>query len=491
MANNEIDLGLSFDNTYVEKMQGFYAHVKGDIAPQPSLLKFNHHLAKTLGLDVSDITEQQLAEVFSASLVPKGAQPIAQKYAGHQFGSFNPGLGDGRALLLGEVIADGVRYDVQLKGSGRTPYSRGGDGKAVIGPILREYVLSEAMHALGVPTTRALAAVKTGEKIMRSGFHDGAVITRIASSHIRIGTFQAFAQNPEMLKQLADYCIERHYPELLNSEQPYLDFLCAVRDKQAELVAKWISVGFVHGVMNTDNMTISGETIDYGPCAFIDNYDAKALFSSIDANGRYAFENQAPVAQWNLARLAETLLPLIDQDEDKAVEKAMQAINDFRVSYQSYWLANMRAKIGLSEAHEGDDELIQGMFESMQNQQVDFTLFFRALANSLKHGVDTIAILFSNTDLFNRWYDLWLLRINKESLTTEQRVQAMNQVNPLTIPRNHLVEKMLILAESGDMSAFERLSEVLAQPFSQVKEFNQYATPPENGANTYTTYCGT
>ena len=492
MANNTIDLGIIFDNSYVTKMNGFYAQVSGDVAPKPTLIKFNPTLAKLLGIDVDNVNEQQLTQVFSASVLPIGAQPIAQKYAGHQFGNFNPGLGDGRALLLGEVVAiDNLRYDIQLKGSGRTPYSRGGDGKAVLGPILREYLISEAMHAMGVPTTRALAAVKTGEKVMRDGLRDGAVIARVASSHIRVGTFQAFGHDPAMIKQLADYCIKRHYPEVLKSATPYLDFISAVRDKQAALVAKWVSVGFVHGVMNTDNMTISGETIDYGPCAFIDNYDANALFSSIDANGRYAFENQPPVAQWNLARLAEVLLPLIDDDQPTAIQKATQVINDFTVSYQSYWLINMSKKIGLSTSDQGDSELIQSMLQTMQNQQVDFTLFFRALAKSLKYGIDVVSQLFMDSILFNDWYALWLERINKESLTIEQHSELMNRVNPLYIPRNHLVDEMIVAAEAGSFKEFEALMSVLANPYDSKSGLEKYARAPDNGNNTYTTYCGT
>ncbi|MEL0628333.1 protein adenylyltransferase SelO [Psychromonas aquatilis] len=490
MTNETINLGVSFDNSYVKQMDGFYAQVSGDVAPAPSLIALNKPLAAILG--INNVNQQQLAEVFSASALPMGAQPIAQKYAGHQFGSFNPGLGDGRALLLGEVIGnDQQRYDIQLKGSGRTPYSRGGDGKAVLGPILREYLISEAMHAMNIPTTRALAAVKTGEKVMRSGVKEGAVIARVASSHLRVGTFQAFAHDPEMIKQLADYCIQRHYPEVLQSETPYLDFLIAVRDKQALLVAKWLSVGFVHGVMNTDNMTISGETIDYGPCAFIDNYDANALFSSIDANGRYAFENQPPVAQWNLARLAETILTLIDQDEQQSIEKATQVINDFTVSYQAFWLANMREKIGLSTAAEGDSELINQMLQAMQNQQVDYTLFFRSLAHSLKHGQYVVSQLFTDTRLLDEWYSLWLARINKESISVEQRIKNMNQVNPLYIPRNHLVDEMIVAAEAGDLSYFDKLMLAVTNPYQAADNMEKYAQAPNNGNNTYTTYCGT
>jgi len=339
-----------FDNTYAHQLEGFYVSCRGEKAPAPEIILFNDDLAGDLGLDPNALNGDQGAAIFSGSIVPEGADPLAQAYAGHQFGGFSEQLGDGRALLLGEILdRGGLRYDLQLKGSGRTPFSRGGDGKAALGPVLREYLMGEAMHALGVPTTRALAVVTTGEDIVREGVKQGAVLARIASSHLRVGTFQFFAARKEWdkIRRLADYAIERHYPDLNDDGQKYLSFLSAVSDRQAALVAGWLHVGFVHGVMNTDNMTISGETIDYGPCAFVDAYDPKAVFSSIDRHGRYAFGNQPGVAQWNLTRLAETLLPLIDPDDsENAIQLATNVIDGFIGRYTDIWTTRMRAKIG-------------------------------------------------------------------------------------------------------------------------------------------------
>ncbi|BAJ00583.1 protein adenylyltransferase SelO [Shewanella violacea] len=493
MSSVKIDLGLSFDNSYAKKLEGFYADCQGAKAPQPELVKLNTSLAHSIGL--SNTNPGQLAEVLSGSQSPIGASPLAQVYAGHQFGGFSPQLGDGRALLLGEVLdKDGNRVDVQLKGSGRTPFSRGGDGKAALGAVLREYVVSEAMFALKIPTTRALAVVTTGEQIMRTQELPGAVLTRVAASHIRVGTFQYFSSRGEQdkVKQLADYAIERHYPQLKISQQPYLDFLCAVCDKQAELVARWLLVGFVHGVMNTDNMTICGETIDYGPCAFMDDYDPQAVFSSIDRDGRYAYNNQPVLAQWNLARLAETLLPLISDDEAVAVAKATQAVTEFMDVYQGYWLTGMRAKLGISNEEEGDLALCEQLLESMVGQEVDFTQMFRQLARDLEgqsHGSDQ---LFNDADRFIQWRESWMARLSRASLPMSECVAMMDGVNPMYIPRNHQLEYAIEAAEQrADYQPFEQLIGILANPYTPQDGAEEYAKPAPASFGRFTSYCGT
>jgi len=493
MSSMEIDLGLIFDNSYAQELEGFYDACLGDKAPSPELVKLNASLAESVGLTNTDSGE--LAQVFSGSDAPIGASPLAQVYAGHQFGGFTPQLGDGRALLLGEVLdKEGKRLDLQLKGSGPTKFSRRGDGKAVLGAVLREYILSEAMHALNIPTTRALAVVTTGEPVMRTQFLPGAVLTRIASSHLRVGTFQFFSARGEQdkVKQLADYAIARHYPELKESQQPYLDLLCAVRDKQAELVAKWLLVGFVHGVMNTDNMTISGETIDYGPCAFMDNYDTNAVFSSIDEQGRYSYNNQPVIAQWNLARLAETLLPLIDVDRDEAIAQATEAVTGFWETFHRSWLAGMRTKLGLSTMQESDLALCEQLLETMSGQEVDFTQLFRQLAGDLASGSSESQTLFKDAGKFLLWRESWLARLEQESLSTPEHVELMNGANPLYIPRNHLVEDAIDAAEqNGDLQPFEKLLAVLASPYTPQVDADDYTKPAPEGFGRYTTYCGT
>ncbi|AQS37908.1 hypothetical protein Sps_02756 [Shewanella psychrophila] len=508
MNSMKIDLGLTFDNSYAKNLEGFYAACPGAKAPNPELVKLNTSLANSIGLSNND--PDQLAEVLSGSEAPVGASPLAQVYAGHQFGGFSPQLGDGRALLLGEVLdEDGKSLDVQLKGSGRTPFSRGGDGKAALGAVLREYIVSEAMFALNIPTTRALAAVTTGERIMRTQLLPGAVLTRVASSHLRVGTFQFFASRGEQdkVKQLADYAIERHYPQLKTSQQPYLDFLCAVCDKQADLVARWLLVGFVHGVMNTDNMTISGETIDYGPCAFMDDYDAKAVFSSIDRDGRYSYNNQPVLAQWNLARLAETLLPLISDDEEEAVTKATEVVTKFWEVYQGYWLTGMRAKLGISTEEEGDLALCEQLLESMSGQEVDFTQLFRQLARDLEKVTNESDHLFNDAEKFIQWKELWRARLSrddqsrdsqsKQESSQEKRYLAehaamMNAVNPMYIPRNHQVEHVIEAAEQrADYEPFENLLAVLESPFTYQSGAGEYAKPAPMSFGPYTTFCGT
>lgn len=493
MSNQVIDLGFDFDNSYANELEGFYVSCQGEKAPSPELVKLNIALAEQLGISNRD--HAQLAEVFSGSEAPQGAAPLAQVYAGHQFGGFSPQLGDGRALLLGEVLdSSGKRQDIQLKGSGRTQFSRGGDGKAVLGAILREYILCEAMHALGIATTRALAVVTTGEPIYRTRYLPGAVLTRVASSHIRVGTFEYFAAQgaEDKVKQLADYAIARHYPELKQSSQPYLDLVCAVRDKQAQLIAQWMLVGFVHGVMNTDNMTISGETIDYGPCAFMDDYDARALFSSIDQDGRYSYSNQPAMAQWDLARFAETLLPFIDEDTDKAIELATTEIKAFWEQFRAHWLQGMRAKIGMMTELDGDYELCEQLLAAMQGQAVDYTQLFRLLADDLLTDSNDAESLFTDSSLFMQWKPLWQVRLAQESLSAKESVELMNSVNPIYIPRNHLVEAAIEAAEErNDYQPFETLVNVLAQPFTQQQGREDYAQPAPASFGKFTTYCGT
>jgi uncharacterized protein YdiU (UPF0061 family) len=484
---------FNFDNSYAKQMEGFYTECQQAAFPKPTLIKFNTSLANTLRIEVSDITKASL--IFSGNEFPKGASPIAQVYAGHQFGGFSPQLGDGRALLLGEVLdIKGDRFDIQLKGAGRTAYSRGGDGKAGIGPVLREYILSEAMCALGIPTTRALALVTTGEQITREMPIPGAVITRVAKSHIRIGTFQYFASRGETdkVRQLADYAIVRHYPTLEESDNPYLALLKNVCDSQALLVSKWMLIGFVHGIMNTDNMTISGETIDYGPCAFIDNYNPAAVYSSIDKQGRYALQNQPPIAQWNLARFAEALLPLIDSDQEHAVELASDVLNDFPEEYSNCWLQGMRCKLGLNNSQENDLELVNDLLSELHVQQVDYTCFFRDLAKLLLTDNKVVYKHFSNVMNFNQWLSRWHDRLAHDELTSAESVDLMNQINPIYIPRNHKVEEVIEAAMlNEDFSKFEILLEILSHPYQEQPGNNEYAQPAPKEFGAYKTFCGT
>jgi len=495
MTGMNIDADFNFDNSYAEQLEGFYVPFMGDKAPKPKLIRLNHALAETLGLDIEDLSVGDIAAIFSGGVSLKGGRPLAQVYAGHQFGGFSPQLGDGRALLLGEVIdRNGDRRDIHLKGSGRTPYSRGGDGKAVIGPVLREYILGEAMFALNVPTTRALAAVTTGEQIFRDGMFPGAVLARVASSHIRVGTFEFFAAQGETakVKQLADYSIRRHFSELTNSKDCYLKLLRAVCERQAALLAKWMCVGFVHGVMNTDNMAIAGETIDYGPCAFIDTYDASAVFSSIDHQGRYAYGNQAQIAQWNLTRLAETLLPLINEDTDEAVRLATDELKAFSDRYQTLWVEGMRAKLGLASTEEEDLNLIIDLHNTMQGQNVDFTLFFRGLSSAAQGETNAVRSLFDDPENFDQWYALWSERLSRDAMNQNERETFMNAVNPIYIPRNHKVEEALQAAEKdSNYSLFEKLMDVLENPFVQRDGMEEYAVPAPKEFGLYKTFCGT
>jgi len=490
-----IDAGFNFDNSYADQLKGFYAPISGEKVPAPELLKLNRPLLEELGVSLDGLQAPEIAQIFSGSVSPVGATPLAQAYAGHQFGSFSPQLGDGRALLLGELIdLKGVRRDIHLKGSGRTPFSRGGDGKAAIGPVLREYIMGEAMHVLNVPTTRALAAVSTGEKIMRDGLLPGAVLTRVASSHLRVGTFEYFAARDEenKIKQLADYAIRRHYPDIVDSDNPYLELLKSVSDSQASLIAKWMLLGFVHGVMNTDNMTISGETIDYGPCAFMDNYDLTTVFSSIDRQGRYAYGNQPSMAQWNLARLAETLLHLIDPDKDKAVELATSVIENISGLYQGYWLDGMRFKLGLSTKEENDLVLASELFQSMDGQNVDFTNLFCGLADTVRGKTETVEDLFDDVEKIQSWQTRWSKRLTRDSLSMEDRITMMNSVNPIYIPRNHKVEEAVQAVEKNlDFEPFEKLMLVFAKPFEEGEGLGEYSEPAPKDFYPYQTFCGT
>ena len=483
---------FAFDNTYARELDGFFVPWQGDAATAPRLVRLNAALAEDLCLDAAALNSPEGAAIFAGSQAPDGASPLAMAYAGHQFGGFSPQLGDGRAILLGEVMdKTGARRDIHLKGSGRTPFSRGGDGKATIGPVLREYLIGEAMHAMGVPSTRALAAVLTGDMVLREqGPLPGAVLARVASSHLRVGTFEYFAARRETAKlgQLVDYALRRHYPDLAGAPNPALAQFGAVRDRQAQLIAKWMGLGFVHGVMNTDNMTISGETIDYGPCAFVDAYDPAAVYSSIDHQGRYAYHNQPVIAQWNLARLAEALLAVIDPDSDKAIALVVPELEAFMPDYTAAFNDVMRAKLGLIGAQDADPDLAQGLLDAMAEGGADFTRTFRQLAADLRDGGHRTKALFSEEAAFEAWVPQWHARLEDPAAASE----AMDRVNPIYIPRNHLVEEALKAATTdADFGPFEELLSVLNQPFAPRDGAERYALPAPAGFGPYTTYCGT
>lgn len=486
---------FAFDNTYARELDGFFVPWQAAEASAPKMLAFNAALAVELGLDPDALSGDAGARLFAGNAPPAGAEPLAQVYAGHQFGGFSPQLGDGRALLWGEVLdVQGRRRDIQLKGSGRTPFSRNGDGLAAIGPVLREYLIGEAMHALGVPSTRALAAVATGDLVYREAPLPGAVLTRIAASHIRVGTFQYFAARGEVdkLKQLADYAIARHYPDAADADNPYLAFVHRVVEAQASLIAAWMSLGFIHGVMNTDNMTISGETIDYGPCAFMDAYANDTVFSSIDSQGRYAYGNQPPIAQWNLTRLAETLIPLVDENEEKAIEKLSNAITGFRGKYVAHWLARMQAKLGLATAEAGDFDLAAALFQAMTDAGGDFTNTFRGLSAALVGDDAPLKAAAVKPEAMDGWLGDWRERQTREAGEPAARAAAMNRVNPAYIPRNHQVEAALVAAgESDDMAPFFRLLGVVTDPFEDREADRAFAAPAPTDATPYVTFCGT
>lgn len=487
---------FNFDNSYARELEGAFVPWQGAAVPRARMLRFNEALAEELGLEAEALKGDAGALIFSGAQSPEGAAPLAMAYAGHQFGGFSPQLGDGRALLVGEIIApSGARFDLHLKGSGRTPFSRGGDGKAVLGPVLREYLMGEAMHGLGVPTTRALAAVTTGETVLRdTGPEQGAVLARIAASHLRVGTFQFFAARGQLeeLKRVADYAIARHDPDLAETEGRYLAFLGRVVARQARLIARWMGLGFVHGVMNTDNMTISGETIDYGPCAFMDVYDPRSVFSSIDAHGRYAFGNQPNIAQWNLARLAESLLDLINPDDsDAAIEAATDVLNHFPDAYQAAFAEVMRGKMGLAEGQEGDSALGRDFLTLLEAQGADFTQSFRALAGLLEGDEAALGQHLTDPAALGPWAERFAARHAQEAEPLDARIKRMSRWNPIYIPRNHKVEEALNAAREGDMWPFETLLKLVQSPFERQDghEAFERGAPAEFGR--YVTYCGT
>lgn len=485
-----------WDNSFAERLPGFYVSCTPSVVPNPVLLRFNSPLAEELGLSAGKLDSSLAAQIFSGTELPAGAQPLAQAYAGHQFGGFVPQLGDGRALLLGEVIdCHGRRRDIALKGSGPTPFSRGGDGKAAVGPVLREYLIGEAMHALGIPTTRALAAVGTGELVMRERQLPGAILTRVAASHIRVGTFEYFAarRQYDQVRALANFVIERHDPNLSGEADRYLLLLKAVAERQAALLAQWMLVGFIHGVMNTDNMAVSGETIDYGPCAFMESCNPHAVFSSIDTGGRYAYGNQPMIARWNLARFAETLLSLIDDTApDHAVAEATDVINGFIPRHEALWLSGARAKLGLTIAPaDGDSLLAQDWLELLAQHAVDFTLGWRRLADAAEGNLELLETLFPSADALRPWLERWRRRLAPQP--TSVTAEAMRAANPIYIPRNHLVEEALAAAsDHADLTLFERLLDVIAHPYDERPGLEGYAQPaPREFTACYKTFCGT
>ena len=487
---------FAFDTLYQRLPPSLFARVAPTPVSAPAVIRVNEALAATLGLDPAELAGAAGAAVLTGNTLPDGAAAIALAYAGHQFGSFVPRLGDGRAILLGEVVGrDGVRRDIQLKGAGRTPYSRGGDGRAALGPVLREYLVSEAMAALGVPTTRALAAATTGDWVFREEALPGAVLTRVAASHIRVGTFQfaALQADPLALRALADHTIARHYPEAAAAANPYLALLAGVVARQAALVANWLLIGFIHGVMNTDNTSISGETIDYGPCAFMDAYDPGTVFSSIDHGGRYAYANQPRIMQWNLTRLAETLLPLLHADEQTAVAQATEAIEAFSVAFRTAYLDGLARKLGLAPAREGDGALGQDLLVAMAANQADFTLTFRRLCDAAANPAADAGVreLFVDPTAYDAWAPRWRAALARQGAAPAAVAAAMRAVNPARIPRNHMVEAALAAAvQAHDFAPFERMLAALAEPFADRPEFADYERPgpPMPG---YRTFCGT
>mgnify|MGYP000562339895 FL=1 len=479
-------IGWHFDNSYSKLSKTFKEDIKPTPVHEPELVILNEKLAKNLNLNFSGIDKKKLAEIFSGNKLPDGTNSIAQAYAGHQFGHFTM-LGDGRAVLLGEHIDNkNQRFDIQFKGSGRTSFSRGGDGRAALGPMLREYIISEAINALNIPTTRSLAVVKTGEKVVRENLLNGAILTRVASSHIRVGTFQYIAatQNLEDLNTLVDYTIDRHYPEIKSSKNKALDLLSLVMEKQCQLVINWMRVGFIHGVMNTDNMAISGETIDYGPCAFMDQYDPKTVFSSIDKFGRYAFSNQPPITKWNLARFAECLIPLIDKDEDTAIKIATELIDNFQNIYEEKWLNMMRDKLGLFGEDKNDLTLINKLLDWMKNNNADYTNTFCHLM-----GVEIDNEVYKNDD-FKNWTNEWEKRL-KLNNSSDKYLELMKKTNPIVIPRNQKVEKALAEADKGNLETMNKLLKVLSNPYSDQENIIEFQKPTPIGNEKYQTFCGT
>jgi uncharacterized protein YdiU (UPF0061 family) len=480
-------IGWHFDNTYSKLSKTFIEDIKPTPVHDPELVILNEQLAKELNLDFTKIKEKDLSLLFSGNSLPNGSATIAQAYAGHQFGHFTM-LGDGRAVLLGEHISNkNNRFDIQFKGSGRTSFSRGGDGRAALGPMLREYIVSEAINALNIPTTRSLAVVKTGEKVVRENLLEGAILTRVASSHLRVGTFQYIAakQNIEDLNTLVDYTIERHYPQIKSSKTKALDLLNLVMEKQCQLVVDWMRVGFIHGVMNTDNMTISGETIDYGPCAFMDQYHPKTVFSSIDKFGRYAYSNQPPITKWNLARFAECLIPLIDKDEEAAIKIATNLIDNFQNIYEKKWLNMMRDKLGLFGEDKNDRKLIDDLLNWMEKHKIDYTNTFCHLME-IKMDDSTY-----KEEAFITWFEEWKKRSKLNNSSKEKQIELMKKNNPIVIPRNHKVEEALSEAYSGNLEKMNKLNNVLKNPYSNQEDISEYQVPAPMTDEKYQTFCGT
>lgn len=499
IATDRGSVHFNFDNSYAQLPKSFYARVDPTPVASPRLVKLNAELAIRLRLDPDALASVHGVAILAGAQVAEGSEPLAIAYAGHQFGNFVPLLGDGRANLLGEVIGtDGVRYDLQLKGSGPTPFSRRGDGRAALGPVLREYILSEAMAALGVRTTRALAAVTTGEDVMRESSTPGAILTRVATSHLRIGTFQYFAARADMegLRRLSEYAIVRHYPEAAESGRPVRALLDGVVARQATLVAQWMLLGFIHGVMNTDNTSISGETIDYGPCAFMEAYDPATVFSSIDRQGRYAYGNQPNAAHWNLARLAEALLPLLEVEEgsqERALDSAHSALAAFGPKFETSQHTGFRRKLGLMEAHDGDEALVKDLLQYLHANSVDFTSFFRKLCAAAEEAPeDNDRLLLPNSEVYAAWAARWRLRQSKERFAASDRAAAMRLVNPAFIPRNHIVEEALQVAVTRhDFKPFEALLEVTSKPYEDQCGFERYALPADAKQSIRQTFCGT
>ena len=482
---------MTFENSYTQTLPELAVTWNSDFAPSPKALIVNEAVAHSFNLDPQFLTTEAGVRFLLGNELIDGCTPMALAYAGHQFGGYSPRLGDGRALLLGELLnTDGQRFDLHLKGSGKTTFSRGGDGKAAIAPMMREHIVSEAMHALGIPTTRSLAIVATGEQIARETWLPGAVLCRIAASHLRVGTFQyaAHHEDPTLVQRLADYAIARHYPHLVDHQDQYLEFFKEVASRQASLIAQWMQVGFIHGVMNTDNMTISGETIDYGPCAFMDAFDPTTVFSSIDHNGRYAFGNQPHIAQWNLARLAETLLPLFSDDQEESVATATEVLMDFPKQYQSLWDAGMSKKLGLKDA---PTDLVNDLLQMLHTQSVDYTQFFRSLSSVINGDASAARNSFINIEQYDAWESRWKELISHESQSSADVVISMNQINPIYIARNHLVEEALAAATEGDLVPTLQLLEVLQQPFNERSGLERYAQPAPSEYKNYQTFCGT
>jgi uncharacterized protein YdiU (UPF0061 family) len=474
---------INFNNTYKNLPDNFHSYTEAEKVSSPTLLAFNRELAiETLGIDISDYSDEELTNIFSGQTIPEGAANIALAYAGHQFGNFVPRLGDGRALLLGEVVnKENQRFDIQLKGSGQTTFSRGGDGKSSLGPVIREYILSEAMHKLGIPTTRSLAAVVTGDFVYRETPLPGGIFTRVASSHIRIGTFEYFSAQGdiESLKTLTNYTIDRHFPHIKNDDNIYISFLKEVAKVQSSLIAKWMRVGFIHGVMNTDNMSISGETIDFGPCAFMDNFSFKKKFSSIDRYGRYAYDNQMNIAIWNLSRLANSLIPLINESPKLAIEELENLFEKFPNQYQDVYLKEMISKFGLFELKNNDDKLIHSFLEHLEKEGLDFTLSFRKLIEEPES--------FSELE----FYSLWQERLQSQEQKVEQSIELMSNANPVFIPRNHQVERAIQAALQGDYSIFHTMNDFLKNPYESQMEYSEFMLAPKASERVLATFCGT